>query len=81
MYLLDFQNGENVEIPVTLVALHHGLLSLPQVAVNAQPLVGGEMTMGSVAIPSTFAYQSHGAEKVMILPRSGRSTFIVDLGD
>ncbi|KAJ7582878.1 trafficking protein particle complex subunit 10 [Mycena floridula] len=66
-------------IPITLIALHHGELALPKVNVSASPLVG-ELTMGSMAIPNTEAYQAHGAEKVMVLPRGGRSTFLVGMG-
>jgi trafficking protein particle complex subunit 10 len=40
-----------------------------------------EMTMGSLSLPSTETYQVYGAEKVLILPRGGRSTFIVGMGE
>ncbi|RDB24044.1 Trafficking protein particle complex subunit 10 [Hypsizygus marmoreus] len=66
-------------VPVTLIALHHGELLLPKVAVSALPMAG-EMTMGSMAIPSIETYQVHGAEKVLVLPRGGRSTFVVGMG-
>ncbi|KAJ7098036.1 trafficking protein particle complex subunit 10 [Mycena belliarum] len=66
-------------VPITLVALHHGELTLPKVAVTALPLAG-EVTMGSMAIPSTETYQVHGAEKILVLPRGGRSTFVLGMG-
>ncbi|KAF7322882.1 hypothetical protein HMN09_00067600 [Mycena chlorophos] len=66
-------------VPITLIALHHGELVLPKVTVTALPLTG-EMTMGSMAIPSTETYQVHGAEKVLVLPRGGRSTFVLGMG-
>ena len=66
-------------VPVTLIALHHGELSLPKVTITALPMPG-EMTMGSMAVPSTEAYQLDGAEKVLVLPRGGRSTFVVGMG-
>ncbi|KAJ6547447.1 trafficking protein particle complex subunit 10 [Mycena capillaripes] len=66
-------------VPITLIALHHGELVLPKVAVTALPLAG-EVTMGSMAIPSTETYQVHGAEKVLVLPRGGRSTFVLGMG-
>ncbi|KAF5365787.1 hypothetical protein D9758_003260 [Tetrapyrgos nigripes] len=66
-------------VPITLVALHHGEFALPRVVVTALPLTD-EMTMGSMAIPSTETCQVHGAEKVLILPRGGRSTFVLDMG-
>ncbi|KAJ7740726.1 trafficking protein particle complex subunit 10 [Mycena maculata] len=66
-------------VPVTLIALHHGELTLPKISVTALPLAG-EVTMGSMAIPSTETYQVHGAEKVLVLPRGGRSTFVLGMG-
>lgn len=66
-------------MPITLIALHHGELVLPKVTVTALPLAG-EVTMGSMAIPSTETYQVHGAEKVLVLPRGGRSTFVLGMG-
>ena len=67
-------------IPVTLIALHHGELSLPKVAVFPKPLEG-QMTMRSLSLPNIETHQVHGAEKVLILPRGGRSTFIVGMGE
>ncbi|TFK43010.1 trafficking protein particle complex subunit 10 [Crucibulum laeve] len=66
-------------VPITLIALHHGEFSLPKVTVTALPMPG-EVTMGSMAVPSTETYQVHGAEKVLVLPRGGRSTFVVGMG-
>lgn len=66
-------------MPITLVALHHGELVLPKVTVVALP-VAGELTMGASPIPSIETYQIHGAEKVLILPRGGRSTFVIGMG-
>ena len=66
-------------MPLTLIALRHGEMALPKVSVTARP-VTGEMTMGSMAIPSTETHQVHGAEKVLALPASGRSTFVVAMG-
>jgi len=70
-------DGGTYTVPITMVALHHGELALPKVAVTALPLEG-EM-MGSKA-PSTETYQAHGAEKVLVLPRGGRSTFVLGMG-
>lgn len=42
--------------------------------------MAGTVTMGSMAIPSIETYQVHGAEKVLVLPRGGRSTFVVGMG-
>jgi trafficking protein particle complex subunit 10 len=63
-----------------LIALHHGELSLPRVKVSPMPLAT-EMTKGPLSLPCTETYQVHGAEKVLILPRGGRSTFIVGMGE
>lgn len=73
------QHDETFSVPITLIALHHGELALPKVVVLASPLAG-EVTMGSLAIPTTETHQVHGAEKVMVLPRGGRSTFLVAMG-
>ncbi|KIJ54451.1 hypothetical protein M422DRAFT_774766 [Sphaerobolus stellatus SS14] len=67
-------------VPLTLIPLHHGELRLPEVHVYPLPLANGEMTMGSMTLPSAEVYQSHGAEKVLILPRGGRTTFVVGMG-
>lgn len=66
-------------VPITLIALHHGELSLPKVMVSSLPMIGEEHVMGS--LPNTETHQVHGAEKVLILPRGGRSTFIVGMGE
>lgn len=78
-FLTYFQDGVTHSVPITLIALHHGELALPKVAVTALPMAG-ELMMGSMAIPSTETYQIHGAEKVLVLPRGGRSTFVVGMG-
>ncbi|KAF8229518.1 hypothetical protein L208DRAFT_1439127 [Tricholoma matsutake] len=72
-------DGATYSVPITLIALHHGELALPKVSVVALA-VAGELTMGAEAIPSTETYQVHGAEKVLVLPRGGRSTFIIGMG-
>ena len=77
--LLLQKDGATHIIPITLVALHHGEFSLPKVSMVALP-VAGPVTMGSLAVPSIETYQVHGAEKVLILPRGGRSTFVVGMG-
>ncbi|GLB35442.1 putative trafficking protein particle complex subunit 10, TRAPPC10 [Lyophyllum shimeji] len=61
----DFLATDNSthSVPITLIALHHGELALPRITVTALPMAG-EMTMGSMAIPSIETYQVHGAETV-----------------
>jgi hypothetical protein len=78
-HLVALKDGGTHSVPITLIALHHGELALPKVVVTALPMVG-ELTMGSMAIPNTEAYQVHGAEKVLVLPRGGRSTFVIGMG-
>jgi trafficking protein particle complex subunit 10 len=75
-----FKDGSTYTVSIMLIALHHGELSLPRVVVSPMPLAA-EMTMGSFTPPSIETYQVHGAEKVLILPRGGRSTFIVGMGE
>ncbi|KAI0306635.1 hypothetical protein B0F90DRAFT_1691802 [Multifurca ochricompacta] len=55
----EAEDESTYTVAITLIALHHGELSLPKVV----------------------AHQVHGAEKVLILPRGGRSTFIVGMGE
>ena len=73
------QDGETFATPVTLIALHHGELPLPKIGVSALPLPG-EHRMRSSVVPSCETYEVHGAEKVLVLPRGGRSTFVVNMG-
>ena len=42
--------------------------------------MSGAVTMGAMAIPSIETYQEHGAEKILVLPRGGRTTFVVSMG-
>ncbi|KAG6836752.1 hypothetical protein H0H93_003831 [Arthromyces matolae] len=72
-------DGETKSVPITLIALHHGELALPKVSVKALP-VAGELTMGSMGVPSIETFQIHGAETVLVLPRGGRSTFVIGMG-
>ncbi|CDO72874.1 hypothetical protein BN946_scf185002.g59 [Trametes cinnabarina] len=78
----DFQakDGETYSVPITLIALHHGELALPKVGVTALP-IPGEHRMRSTIIPGCETHQVHGAEKVLVLPRGGRSTFVVNMGE
>jgi len=72
-------DGSTFTVPITLIALHHGELALPKVAVTPLPLAGALM-MGPLP-PSIDTYQVHGAEKILILPRGGRSTFVVGMDE
>ncbi|KIJ16879.1 hypothetical protein PAXINDRAFT_162498 [Paxillus involutus ATCC 200175] len=73
------QDGETFSVPLTLIALHHGELTLPKIDVKPLPLVG-DGTMASMILPSADTHQVHGAEIILVLPRGGRSTFVVGMG-
>lgn len=77
--LTILQDGATYEVPITLLPLRHGLLVLPRVTVMPLPLIGSEMTMGSMALPTAETSQLHGAQRVLVLPRGGRSTFVLDM--
>ncbi|KAI6045646.1 trafficking protein particle complex subunit 10 [Pisolithus marmoratus] len=72
------QDRSTFSVPLTLVPLHHGYLVFPKVDVQPLPLDGEEDVPR--ALPSSDTHQSHGAETVLVLPRGGRSTFIVSMG-
>ncbi|KAG1768331.1 trafficking protein particle complex subunit 10 [Suillus occidentalis] len=71
-------DGGSFTVPLTLIALHHGEISLPKVDVRPLPIP----TQASMepTVPSADTCQVHGAEKVLILPRGGRNTYIVGMG-
>ncbi|GBE82036.1 hypothetical protein SCP_0404120 [Sparassis crispa] len=73
------KDGQTFTIAITLIALHHGELALPKVGITALP-IPGEMRMRSMVLPSCETYQLHGAERVLVSPRGGRSTFVVSMG-
>ena len=64
---------------ITLVALHHGELPLPRASVTPLP-VAGEVAMDPLVLPGCETYQEHSARKVLVLPRGGRSTYVVEMG-
>jgi hypothetical protein len=74
------QDGQTYTMRLTLIPLHHGELPLPKVMITPLPLEG-EMTMGSLSLPSCETHQVHGAEVILVLPRGGRNTFVVDMGE
>ncbi|KAF8559837.1 hypothetical protein OG21DRAFT_1453301 [Imleria badia] len=65
-------------VPLTLIALHHGELTLPKVDVKPVPL--GSDGMATNVFPNTDTHQTHGAETILVLPRGGRSTFVIGMG-
>ncbi|EIW85047.1 hypothetical protein CONPUDRAFT_47585 [Coniophora puteana RWD-64-598 SS2] len=69
-------NGQLLSMPLTLIALRHGELTMPNVIVHALP---STTTLGTV-VPSVDVCQVHGANKLLILPRGGRNTFMVGMG-
>lgn len=71
-------DGGSFTVPLTLIALHHGEITLPKVDVRPLP-ISTQASMGST-VPSADTCQVHEAEKVLILPRGGRSTYVVGMG-
>ncbi|KAG2367519.1 trafficking protein particle complex subunit 10 [Suillus spraguei] len=71
-------DGGSFAVPLTLIALHHGEITLPKVDVRPLP-ISTQASMGST-VPSADTCQAHEAEKVLILPRGGRSTYVVGMG-
>ncbi|KAG6376390.1 trafficking protein particle complex subunit 10 [Boletus reticuloceps] len=72
------RDDETFSVPLTLIALHHGELTLPKIEVKPLPLAGDGMTTN--VFPNTDTHQTHGAETILVLPRGGRSTFVVGMG-
>jgi len=69
---------ETFSVPLTLIALHHGELTLPEIDVKPLPLAGDGMATS--VFPNIDTHQAHGAETILVLPRGGRSTFVVGMG-
>ncbi|GJJ15396.1 hypothetical protein Clacol_009672 [Clathrus columnatus] len=77
-------DGSTYSISLTLIPLHHGELALPQVNITPLPVGdsgGGAGAMSSKILPSVEVYQKHGAERIIVLPPGGPTTFVVDLGE
>jgi len=72
------RDDETFSVPLTLIALHHGELTLPKIDVKPLPLAGNGMSTS--IFPNTDTHQAHGAETILVLPRGGRSTFVVGMG-
>ncbi|KAH8117364.1 trafficking protein particle complex subunit 10, partial [Phellopilus nigrolimitatus] len=71
------KNDSTHIVSITLMALRHGEIPLPKVLVTAfPPLNGGS----SITPPSLETYQVHGAERLLVLPRAGRTTFFLNVG-
>jgi hypothetical protein len=67
---------------MTLVPLHHGELSLPKIAIqplSSRPIPGSGMGAQN-SLPATETYHVHAAQRILVLPRGGRSTFVVGMG-
>lgn len=76
----SLQDDQTFTTSITLIALHHGELPLPKVAVTALP-IPGKQRMKAPVLPSCETYQTHGAQTALVLPRGGRSTFVVSMGE
>ena len=80
MSSISTQDDETFSVPLTLIALHHGELTLPKIDVRPLPLAGDGMTTSVCVLPNTDTHQVSGAETILVLPRGGRSTFVVGMG-
>lgn len=79
-------DGSTHSVPITLIPLHHGELALPQVNLYPLPVSnsgngGSSRSSSSKVLPSVEVYQKHGAERIVVLPTGGSTTFVVDLGE
>ncbi|KDQ16168.1 hypothetical protein BOTBODRAFT_65084 [Botryobasidium botryosum FD-172 SS1] len=71
-------------VRLTLVPLRHGALALPTVSVSPVPdanvvIEGAGGGGGYIELPSCETHQVHAAERIEILPRSARATYVVNL--
>lgn len=67
------QDDESFSSTFTLIPVHHGSLFLPRVSVQPAP----SSSIPQHSIPSSETYLINAAERIEILPLSGRSTFVV----
>lgn len=58
------------------MAVRHGELPLPSVQISAYPLESSHST----APPTLETYQEHAAERLLVLPRGGRTTYFLNVG-
>ena len=65
-----------LKVPITLIAVRHGKMALPRVQVLLD-----DDTVPPHETPTLESYETHAAERLMVLPRSGRTTYVVDLDD
>jgi len=61
------RDDETFSVPLTLIALHHGELTLPKIDVKPLPLAGNGMSTS--IFPNTDTHQAHGAETILVPPR------------
>ncbi|KAF8638821.1 hypothetical protein AX17_001879 [Amanita inopinata Kibby_2008] len=73
------KDGGTQNIPLTMIALHHGELPLPKVIITTLTTSNGTRTTTQTMV-TTDSYQQHGAQKILVLPRGGKSTFVVGMG-
>ncbi|KAG8757193.1 hypothetical protein FRC14_002285 [Serendipita sp. 396] len=77
----DFVATDNSthSVELTLVPLHHGELVLPTVAISPLSTEKGTDNQ-SHGPPSIETYHVHAAQRILVLPRGGRTTFVVGMG-
>ncbi|KAG8967746.1 hypothetical protein FRC05_001925 [Tulasnella sp. 425] len=70
-----FKDNSTYETKITLVPLRDGALLLPKIAVTP---ITDDLEGHDEAGPSCETHQIHAAERVNVLPRSARSTYVVN---
>ncbi|KAG8828096.1 hypothetical protein FRC17_007623 [Serendipita sp. 399] len=66
-------------VELTVVPLHHGELALPMVVISALSAAKGSDGQNQ-ELPSIETYHVHAAQRILVLPRGGRTTFVVGMG-
>lgn len=61
-------------ISITLMALRHGEIPLPDVLLTAY-----HFEAASAGPPTLETYQVHGSERLLVLPRSGKTTYMLNV--
>ncbi|KLO12624.1 hypothetical protein SCHPADRAFT_998021 [Schizopora paradoxa] len=73
------KDGTTHSVAITLMALRHGEIPMPKV--NVMLLSSGEEPSQRSSTPLTLeCYQVRGAEKLTILPRVGKTSFVLNVG-
>jgi len=72
------KDNDTTVIPFSMIALHHGDLQLPRI--HAFPILSDDGQSSAHSAPTCEVHQVHGAERVLISPSGGRTTFMLNIG-